>query len=137
MTNQEAAALLKVTVKSQDAKRSIGPFRGAIIEMALASYPGFFCTTPPTDATPFGVYWPTLVPADVPKHAVVLEDGTRIPIPPTAPGHDHVRVDVPPAELPRRSSRSDALSRLGHAVWQRARATREAMRTSASGRETI
>ena len=46
--------------------------------MALASYPGFFCTTPPTEANPFGVYWPTLVPADVPKHAVVLEDGTRI-----------------------------------------------------------
>jgi hypothetical protein len=67
--------------------------------MALASYPGFFCTTPPTDATPFGVYWPGLVPADVPNHAVVLEDGSRVPIPPTQPGPE-VRPDVSPPELP-------------------------------------
>lgn len=82
-TNQEASALLKVTVKSQDAKLVDRAFSGAIIEMALASYPGFFCTTPPTDASPFGVYWPTLVPADVPRHVVVLEDGTQVAIPPT------------------------------------------------------
>jgi hypothetical protein len=100
MTNQEAAALLKVTVKSQDAKRVDRAFSRPIIEMALASYPGFFCTTPPTDASPFGVYWPTLVPADAPKHAVVLEDGTRIAIPPTEAGQDDVRVDVQPAKLP-------------------------------------
>lgn len=84
LTNQEASALLKVTVKNQDAKLVDRAFSGAIIEMALASYPGFFCTTPPTDASPFGVYWPTLVPADVPRHVVVLEDGTPIAIPPTA-----------------------------------------------------
>jgi hypothetical protein len=68
--------------------------------MALASYPGFFCTTPPTDAHPFGVYWPTLVPADVPKHAVVLEDGTRIPVPPTPQDPTKVRVDVSPPRIP-------------------------------------
>ena len=82
-TNEQAAALLKVSVKSQDAKRVDRAFSGTVIEMALASYPGFFCTTPPTDASPFGVYWPTLVPAEVAPHAVVLEDGTRIPIAPT------------------------------------------------------
>jgi hypothetical protein len=82
-TNQQAAALLKVTVKSPDPKKVDRAFSGPIIEMALASYPGFFATTPPTEANPFGVYWPTLVPSDVPKHAVVLEDGTRLPIAPT------------------------------------------------------
>jgi len=82
-TNQEASALLKVTVKSQDPKLVGRAFSAPIIEMALASYPGFNCTTPPTDGTPFGVYWPTLVPADVPQHVVVLEDGTTVPIPPT------------------------------------------------------
>jgi hypothetical protein len=99
-TNQEASALLKVTVKSQDAKKVDRAFSGPIIEMALASYPGFFATTPPTDASPFGVYWPTLVPADAPKHAVVLEDGSRIAIPPTDSGKQEVRVDVPPVKLP-------------------------------------
>jgi hypothetical protein len=98
-TNQEAAAFLKVAVKSQDAQKVDRAFSSAVIEMALASYPGYFCTTPPSDATPFGVYWPTLVPADVPNHAVVLEDGSRIPIPPTRPGPD-VRVDVPRPTLP-------------------------------------
>ncbi|MEX0679244.1 MAG: acyclic terpene utilization AtuA family protein [Pirellulales bacterium] len=99
-TNQEAAALMKVTVKGQDAKLVGRAFSGPVIEMALASYPGFFCTTPPTDATPFGVYWPTLVPADVPKHAVVLEDGTRIAVPPIDAGQDSVRVDVKPPKMP-------------------------------------
>jgi len=85
ITNQEASALLKVTVKSQEPRRVDRAFSGAVVEMALASYPGFFCTTPPTDASPFGVYWPTLVPSDAAQQVVVLEDGTRIPISPTEP----------------------------------------------------
>jgi hypothetical protein len=99
-TNQEASAFLKVTVKSQDAEKVGRAFSGAIIEMALASYPGFFCTTPPTDASPFGVYWPCLVPADAPQHAVVLEDGTRIPIPPTGASQKEVCVELKPPTLP-------------------------------------
>jgi len=83
-TNQQASALMKVSVKSADPKRAGRAFSSALVEMALANYPGFFCTTPPADASPVAVYWPTLVPADVPEHAVVLADGTRIPISPTA-----------------------------------------------------
>ena len=100
MTNQEASALLKVTVKSQDARRVDRAFSGAVIEMALASYPGFFCTTPPTDASPFGVYWPTLVPADVAQQVVVLEDGVRIPIPPTVSGPGGDRLESPLSAMP-------------------------------------
>ncbi len=33
--------------------------------MVLASYPGLFTTSPPGDASSFGVYWPALVPDDV------------------------------------------------------------------------
>ncbi len=99
-TNHEASALLKVTVKSQDAKKVDRVFSSAIIEMALANYPGFFCTTPPSEANPFGVYWPTLVPADIPQHAVVLEDGTRIPIPPTNATDCEAWVDVRPPKMP-------------------------------------
>jgi hypothetical protein len=86
MSNQQAAALLKVSVKSQDAKKVGRAFSGPIIEMVLANYPGFFTTTLPGDGSAFGVYWPTLVPANVPQHTVVLEDGTPIAIPPTEAG---------------------------------------------------
>jgi hypothetical protein len=99
LTNHEASAFLKVTVKSQDARKVDRAFSSAVIEMALASYPGFFCTTPPTDAMPFGVYWPTLVPADVPHHTVVLEDGSRLLVPPTEPA-PAVHVDAPSPKLP-------------------------------------
>jgi hypothetical protein len=99
-TNQEASALLKVTVKSQDADKAARAFSGPIIEMALTSYPGFFCTTPPSDASPFGVYWPTLVPAETPKHAVVLENASRIAVPPTSAGQDRAVVNVQPPKMP-------------------------------------
>ncbi|MFM7144005.1 MAG: exopolyphosphatase, partial [Alphaproteobacteria bacterium] len=43
-----------------------------------------FCTSPPTAETPFGVYWPTLVPVDAIREEVVLDDGRRLPVVPTA-----------------------------------------------------
>jgi len=82
-TNQEAAALLKVTVKSKNPQLIGRAFSSKVVEMALASYPGFFATSPPTDASPVGVYWPALVPADIPQQVVVGEDGSQTPIPPT------------------------------------------------------
>jgi hypothetical protein len=57
-------------------------FSNAAIELALASYPGCYTTTPPTDASPYGVYWPTLVRADLVEQVVVLPDGRRLPIKP-------------------------------------------------------
>jgi hypothetical protein len=118
-TNQEASALLKVTVKSQDAKRVDRAFSGPVIEMALASYPGFFATTPPTDASPFGVYWPTLVPADVVKQVVVLEDAARIPIPPTEAAGDRTTVSVPQPALPGAPTGPTRLAPLGALVGAR------------------
>ena len=93
-TNQEATALLKVTVKSQNPKVVGRAFSSKVVEIVLASYPGLFCTTPPSDASPFGVYWPALVPADVAKQVVVSEDGTQTPIPPTDPGDEKVEIVI-------------------------------------------
>ncbi len=90
-SNNEAMAYLRVTVKSPDPKMVGRAFSSKVVEMALASYPGFFCTTPPAEGSPYGVYWPTLVPADVPDYTVVAPDGQRTPIPPTL-------VDSPSAE---------------------------------------
>ena len=92
-TNDEAQALLKITVKDSDKARVGRAFSNTVIEMVLASYPGFFTTTPPTDATSFGVYWPSLVPASFPAHTAVVGD-RRIP------------VDAPPTALPSLTQRA-------------------------------
>jgi len=84
---EEAIAELRVTVKDPDPARVGRAFSNAAIELALASYPGCYTTTPPTDATPYGVYWPALVRADLVAHRVVLDDGRRLEVqPPPAPG---------------------------------------------------
>jgi hypothetical protein len=51
-------------------------------EMALASYPGFYLTSPPGEATAYGVYWPTLVARDAVDEVVVHHDGRRVSIGP-------------------------------------------------------
>ncbi len=85
-TNAEASALLRVTVKAQDPQIVGRTFSGKIVEMALASYPGWYATSPPGDGGPYGVYWPALVPASVIEHTVVLDDGSRFVVR-TSDGH--------------------------------------------------
>jgi hypothetical protein len=60
-TNAEALAQLRITVMDRDPDEVGRAFSAAVIEMALASIPGFTCTTPPADATPYVVYWPARV----------------------------------------------------------------------------
>lgn len=88
-TNEQAAALLRVSVKDPSADLVGRPFSSAAVELALASYPGFTLTSPPGDAALYGVYWPALVPADVVEHVVVHHDGRREPVPHT-PGQEGV-----------------------------------------------
>jgi Acyclic terpene utilisation family protein AtuA len=76
---EEAVAELRVTVKDRDPAKVGRAFSDAAIELALASYPGCYTTTPPGDATPYGVYWPTLVRADLIDQVVVLDTGDRLP----------------------------------------------------------
>jgi hypothetical protein len=83
---EEAVAELRVTVKDPDPAKVGRVFSNAAIELALANYPGCYTTTPPGDATPYGVYWPTLVPADLVEQVVVLPDGRRLPVKPPVPG---------------------------------------------------
>jgi hypothetical protein len=79
-TAEEAVAELRVTVKDPDPSRVGRSFSSAAIELALATYPGCYTTTPPTDATPYGIYWPALVRADLVDQVVVLDDGHRLEI---------------------------------------------------------
>ncbi|MBK5305751.1 MAG: DUF1446 domain-containing protein [Frankiaceae bacterium] len=82
-TNEQAAALLKVHVRGDDPKVLGRAFSNAAVELALASYPGFTLTSPPGEATPYGIYWPALVPDDQVEHLVVHADGRREVIPHT------------------------------------------------------
>lgn len=81
-TEQRASALLHCAVKDANPKVAGRAFSGAAIELALASYPGFHVTTPPSDASPFGVYTASYVDAGEALHIAVLPDGTRVDIAP-------------------------------------------------------
>ncbi|ORB76721.1 acyclic terpene utilization AtuA family protein, partial [Mycobacterium timonense] len=79
----DATAHLRVTVKHRDRAYVDRAFSNAVIELAVAGYPGFHTTTPPASATEFGVYWPTLVPAALVDHVVIHHTGDREIIPHT------------------------------------------------------
>jgi hypothetical protein len=101
-TNEQAAALLRVTAKDPSADVVGRAFSNAAVELALASYPGFTLTSPPGAATPYGVYWPALVPADVVEHVVVHADGRREVVAHTPAGWpsaatEHPQLPDPPA----------------------------------------
>jgi hypothetical protein len=85
-TNEEAVALWHITLKDRDETKVGRAVANAAIEIALASTPGFFNVGSTTAAgTPFGVYRPALVPAEmVPQYVVVL-DGERTVIDSVAP----------------------------------------------------
>jgi hypothetical protein len=84
-TNEEASAFLRVTVKDEDPRKVGRAFSGAAVEMALASYPGFYLTSPPTSEDAYGVYWPAVVPADAIHEVVIGPEGERREVPRAGP----------------------------------------------------
>lgn len=84
-TNDRACAHLRITVKDPDPRKVGRAFSSGIMEVALAGYPGFHTTTPPTSESAFGIYRPATVPRSAVTQVVVLPDGERrrIADPPT------------------------------------------------------
>jgi hypothetical protein len=82
-TNAQATAHLQITVKARDSVLAGRQFSSAAVGLYLGGYAGFHTTTPPTDATEFGVYWPALIPAAIVTQRVVLPDGTSTVVPHT------------------------------------------------------
>jgi hypothetical protein len=80
-SNEQATAHLRVTVKDADPSKVGRRFANATMELALAGYPGFHTTTPPTGESAYGVYWPALVPVEVVSHRVVLPTGQGVVVP--------------------------------------------------------
>ncbi|MGY1883806.1 acyclic terpene utilization AtuA family protein [Blastococcus sp. SYSU DS0753] len=86
---EEAAALLHVTVKDRDRRKVGKGFTAPVIELGLASIPGFHATAAPPSPSPYGVYSAAWVPAGEVPQVVGLPDGTTetlSPAPAAAPG---------------------------------------------------
>ncbi|WP_239165075.1 acyclic terpene utilization AtuA family protein [Actinoplanes palleronii] len=84
-TQAEASAVLRCHVKDPDPDVVGRAFSSAAVELALASYPGFHATSPPTESTPFGIFDAAYLPQSEVPHTVVLPDGTHINIPAPPP----------------------------------------------------
>jgi hypothetical protein len=78
-TNEQGVAMLRISVKDPDPAKVGRAFSNALIELALASIPGFFAVGGgPGEGRPFGVYEPATIPAaTVPQEVVLLGGETR------------------------------------------------------------
>ncbi|OBG00266.1 exopolyphosphatase [Mycolicibacter sinensis] len=80
-TEETASALLHCVVRDPDPANVGRKFSAAGIELALASYPGFCVTAPPSEGQVYGVFTPGYVDAAAVPHVAVHADGTRVDIP--------------------------------------------------------
>jgi len=99
-STETASALLHVHLKDSDPKRAGRAFSQAAVEIALGSYPGCFLTTPPGDATPYGVFTAESIEQDAVRHVAVLPDGTSMAIDPPSVTSVAVRHVPPPPRGP-------------------------------------
>lgn len=113
-SEEQASATLRVTVKDADSKVVGRHFSSAAVELALASYPGFFVPRLPGDAAPFGVYTPAWVDTGKVPHVAVLPDGTRTDVAPPdeTRGLEAVSAPALPAPLPPGPTRRVPLGRV-------------------------
>ena len=91
-SNEEATAFWKISLKDPDEKKVGRAVSNAMIELALASIPGFTSVGGgPAGGRPFGVYEPACIPAEwVPQQVVMLGGETREITSVIPPGNVHV-----------------------------------------------
>ncbi|MCP3990990.1 MAG: DUF1446 domain-containing protein [Actinomycetia bacterium] len=79
-SNEAAVALWRLTVKDPDERKVGRAFSNALTETGLASIPGLFgIGGGPAPGSPYGVYTPALVPADlVPSHVTMLDGASTV-----------------------------------------------------------
>ncbi len=78
-TMGEAVGLLRVAVSSSDQVLAGRTFSSAVVATALASYPGFHVTGPPSSATSFAVFVPALVDADAVPVSAHVDGKVTVP----------------------------------------------------------
>lgn len=96
-TEESASARLRLVVRDPSPDKVGKAFTAPLIELALASYPGFTATTPPMPGTPYGVYRAAYVPQDAVEHVVHHHDGSTVVV---APPEAFSAVETPGAETP-------------------------------------
>jgi hypothetical protein len=117
---EAASALLHCTIRDADARIAGRAFSARAVEIGLSSYPGFHLTSPPSDASPVGVYHPAFIAMDAVEHVAILDDGSRIairPAPETAVAH--VETAIPDALPPRLQAGPTRRALLGSIVGAR------------------
>jgi len=78
-SNDEAFAFLRITVMDKDDKK-VARFSAALVELALASIPGFSATAPPGKGSQTVVHWPSLVSAEhIEQQVAVGGQDYRVP----------------------------------------------------------
>jgi hypothetical protein len=98
-TNEEAVAVWRLTVKDRDERKVGRAVSNAVIEIALATIPGFFnIGGMPGSGSAFGVFSPALVPADLVPQYVTFLGASTTSIASTAP---HGSSDVRATDGPR------------------------------------
>ncbi len=74
-TEEAASTLLRCVVQDPEPEPVGRAFSGAVVELALASYPGFTLTAPPGNGAPYGVFRPEYVDRSAISHTVHHADG--------------------------------------------------------------
>lgn len=82
-TNEEGFALLRISVVAKDRRLAGRRFSAKLVELALASVPGFTLGGPPGAGSPYLVYRPATVDAHRIRQTVHV-GGEAIQVPPTA-----------------------------------------------------
>jgi hypothetical protein len=75
-TEEDASVRLRCTVQDPSPDPVGRAFSGAVVELALASYPGFTMTAPPASGTPYGVYRAEYADRSDVSHTVHHADGS-------------------------------------------------------------
>jgi hypothetical protein len=108
-SNEEAMASLSLSVKSMDPNLVGRMFSAKVVELSLASFPGFFAQGGVKPSGPVIVYWPALIDSIHIKEKVYV-DGRKIEILPTSQlgledkYYQKEPIDIPEApEGPRKS----------------------------------
>jgi hypothetical protein len=106
-TEEAASARLRLTVMDPSPDRVGKQFTAPLVELALASYPGFTMTSPPGPGTPYGVCRTGYVPQSSVPHVVHHADGSVEEIQPP------VAALAPPGTSPSTASNDTAAGEVG------------------------
>ena len=73
-SNEESFAYMRFTLMGPDSDKVGRFFSGKVVEMALASVPGFTLLSPPSRSVPAVKHWPALVSGSFVKQKVFIDD---------------------------------------------------------------